>query len=137
MYLKHYTTYTLDCRVGGPPPKRTPTSHCDVRSYFCSCSTICAKKLLLTRKGTTQTDNNVISQFDFMDTYLPQYQMAMEVAGGVMCAYSAENGHPSCANDFLLNKVWPTQDLVLCFRRSYAHLTRRCCVSVGVDRTRW
>lgn len=25
--------------------------------------------------------------------------------GGVMCAYSAENGQPSCANDFLLNKV--------------------------------
>jgi hypothetical protein len=45
--LKHYTTYTLDCRVGGPPPKRQPTSHCD-------------------------TDNNVISQFDYMDTYLPQ-----------------------------------------------------------------
>lgn len=24
-----------------------------------------------------------------------------------MCAYSAENGQPSCANDFLLNKVGP------------------------------
>jgi hypothetical protein len=38
VYLKHYTTYTLDCRAGGPPPKRQTTSHCD-------------------------TDNNVISQF--------------------------------------------------------------------------
>ena len=62
---------TLDCRVGGPPPKRQPTSHCD-------------------------TDNNLISPYDFADTYLPQYQIAMTVAGGVMCAYSAENGVPSC-----------------------------------------
>ena len=92
VYLKHYTTYTLDCRVGGPPPKRTPTSHCD-------------------------TDNNVISQFDYMDTYLPQYQLAMQIAGGVMCAYSSENNHPSCANDFLLNKVlrerWHRPDAVV------------------------
>jgi len=92
VYLKHYTTYTLDCRVGGPPPKRTPTSHCD-------------------------TDNNIISMYDYSDTYLPAYQMAMEIAGGVMCAYSAENGHPSCANDFLLNKVlrerWQRPDAVV------------------------
>lgn len=92
VYLKHYTTYTLDCRVGGPPPKRTPTSHCN-------------------------TDNNVISQFDYMDTYLPQYQLAMQIAGGVMCAYSSENNHPSCANDFLLNKVlrerWHRPDAVV------------------------
>ena len=80
VYLKHYTAYTLDCRVGGPPPKRTPTSHCN-------------------------TDNNAISPYDYADTYLPQYRIAMTVASGVMCAYSAENGHPSCANDFLLNTV--------------------------------
>ena len=54
---------------------------------------------------------------DYMDTYLPQYQMAMEIAGGVMCAYSAENDHPSCANDFLLNTVlrerWQRPDAVV------------------------
>ena len=111
VYLKHYTAYTLDCRVGGPPPKRTPTSHCN-------------------------TDNNAISPYDYADTYLPQYRIAMTVASGVMCAYSAENGHPSCANDFLLNKV-RTLNLALCSRllipRSDAHLAHRCCASGGID----
>jgi len=52
-------------------------------------------------------DNYAISTFDFFDTYLPQYQMAFEQgnASGVMCSYNAENGHPSCANGYLLNQV--------------------------------
>jgi len=48
-----------------------------------------------------------ISLFDFFDTYLPQYAIAFKEgnAQGVMCSYDAENGRPSCANDWLLNTV--------------------------------
>eukprot|EP00164_Ancoracysta_twista_P003087 GFYU01004121.1.p1 GENE.GFYU01004121.1~~GFYU01004121.1.p1 ORF type:complete len:789 (-),score=304.22 GFYU01004121.1:39-2405(-) len=52
-------------------------------------------------------DDYEISMYDFWDTYLPQYEMAMKEGGamGVMCSYNAENGSPSCANDYILNKV--------------------------------
>eukprot|EP01062_Namystynia_karyoxenos_P064169 TRINITY_DN5706_c0_g1_i1.p1 TRINITY_DN5706_c0_g1~~TRINITY_DN5706_c0_g1_i1.p1 ORF type:complete len:758 (+),score=216.76 TRINITY_DN5706_c0_g1_i1:105-2378(+) len=52
-------------------------------------------------------DSYSISMHDFWDTYLPQYEIAMTEGGasGVMCSYDAENGRPSCANDWLLNKV--------------------------------
>eukprot|EP00443_Scrippsiella_acuminata_P015208 CAMPEP_0115234328 /NCGR_PEP_ID=MMETSP0270-20121206/34737_1 /TAXON_ID=71861 /ORGANISM="Scrippsiella trochoidea, Strain CCMP3099" /LENGTH=774 /DNA_ID=CAMNT_0002649073 /DNA_START=30 /DNA_END=2354 /DNA_ORIENTATION=+ len=51
-------------------------------------------------------DSYNISTFDFFDTYLPQYERAFRAQpAGVMCSYNAENGHPSCANDWLLNKV--------------------------------
>ena len=52
-------------------------------------------------------DTYNISMYDFFDTYLPQYETAFKHGGarGVMCSYNAENGHPSCANDFILNKV--------------------------------
>lgn len=50
-------------------------------------------------------DTYNISAYDFADTYLPQYEKAFEAQPfGVMCSYDAENGHPSCANDWLLNK---------------------------------
>ena len=56
-------------------------------------------------------DDYAISQFDFYDTYLSQYKIAMVDGGasGVMCSYNAENGHPSCANGFVLNDVMRTQ----------------------------
>mmetsp|Transcript_68123 Transcript_68123/g.221823 ORF Transcript_68123/g.221823 Transcript_68123/m.221823 type:complete len:755 (+) Transcript_68123:43-2307(+) len=51
-------------------------------------------------------DNYNISMYDFFDSYLPQYERAFRAQpAGVMCSYAGENGHPSCANDFLLNKV--------------------------------
>merc|ERR1712232_582303 len=55
----------------------------------------------------------------FADSYLPQYEMGMVHgnASGVMCSYNAENGHPSCANGWLLNdvlrKAWHREDAVV------------------------
>ena len=50
-----------------------------------------------------------ISQFDLYDTYLRQYKMAFGKEEGnamaTMCSYAGINGVPSCANDWLLNKV--------------------------------
>lgn len=54
-------------------------------------------------------DSYAISDFDFGDTYLAQYELAFTEVGagrpyGVMCSYNAENGVPSCANNWLLNE---------------------------------
>lgn len=50
-------------------------------------------------------DTYNISQYDFFDTYLAQYKLAFTAQPtGVMCSYNAENGHPSCANEFILNQ---------------------------------
>lgn len=50
-------------------------------------------------------DSYNISTFDFFDTYLPQYERAFKAQPvGVMCSYNAENGIPSCANNWLLNE---------------------------------
>ena len=48
-----------------------------------------------------------ITQFDFFDTYLPQYKRVFTEANaaGAMCSYAAENGVPSCANSWLLNDL--------------------------------
>eukprot|EP00475_Leptophrys_vorax_P024823 TRINITY_DN343_c0_g1_i1.p1 TRINITY_DN343_c0_g1~~TRINITY_DN343_c0_g1_i1.p1 ORF type:complete len:746 (+),score=247.05 TRINITY_DN343_c0_g1_i1:83-2320(+) len=48
-----------------------------------------------------------VSMFDFFDSFLPQYEIAFKQgrASGAMCSYNAENGHPSCANGFILNEV--------------------------------
>ena len=45
--------------------------------------------------------------YDFFDSYLPAYKAAFQQgnASGAMCSYNAENGHPSCANGWLLNEV--------------------------------
>ena len=52
-------------------------------------------------------DNHNISLFDYWDSYLAQYEIAFKGsnASGVMCSYTAENGHPSCANGYILNDV--------------------------------
>ncbi len=52
-------------------------------------------------------DTYNISMYDFFDSYLPQYEIAFKWGGarGVMCSYNGENGHPSCANDFILRRV--------------------------------
>jgi len=52
-------------------------------------------------------DNYEISMYDFWDTYLAQYEIAFALGKprGVMCSYNAENGHPSCANSYILNDV--------------------------------
>mmetsp|Transcript_19145 Transcript_19145/g.48555 ORF Transcript_19145/g.48555 Transcript_19145/m.48555 type:complete len:862 (+) Transcript_19145:48-2633(+) len=51
-------------------------------------------------------DNYDVSPHDMWDTYLRQYALAFEAQPmGVMCSYNALNGAPSCANDFILNKV--------------------------------
>ena len=51
-------------------------------------------------------DTYNISMYDFWDTYLAQYEITFKAnASGVMCSYDAENGVPSCANDYILNQV--------------------------------
>ncbi|CAK9000074.1 unnamed protein product [Durusdinium trenchii] len=51
-------------------------------------------------------DTYNISTYDFFDTYLAQYKLAFSAQPtGVMCSYNAENGRPSCANDFILNEL--------------------------------
>jgi beta-D-xylosidase 4 len=68
-------------------------------------------------------DTYNISMHDFFDTYLAQYEIAFTQGHpvGAMCSYNAENGFPSCANDYLLNKVvremWNQTD---------AHITTDC-----------
>jgi len=52
-------------------------------------------------------DTYNISMYDWFDTYLPQYERVFTQDPkpvGVMCSYNAENGIPSCANEFLLNQ---------------------------------
>ena len=52
-------------------------------------------------------DDYTISQHDLFETYLPQYEMAFTKGGasGAMCSYNAVNGHPSCANSFVLKTL--------------------------------
>ncbi len=52
-------------------------------------------------------DSYQISPHDFFETYLAQYEIAFVEGGaaGAMCSYNAENGVPSCANNFILNQV--------------------------------
>lgn len=47
-----------------------------------------------TETNRMHSDNN-ITQFDFWDTYLPQYEMVFTQAkaAGAMCSYQAENGY--------------------------------------------
>ena len=64
-------------------------------------------------------DNYRISLYDFFDSYLPAYKAAFQEgnASGAMCSYNAENGHPSCANGWLLNDVlrkrWDQEDTLI------------------------
>jgi beta-glucosidase-like glycosyl hydrolase len=52
-------------------------------------------------------DSYQISTHDLFETYLAQYEIGFVEgrATGAMCSYNAENGVPSCANNFILNKV--------------------------------
>ena len=60
-----------------------------------------------------------VTQFDFWDSYLLQYEMAFAEgrASGAMCSYFAQNGVSSCGNDWLLNRVirgfWGRPDAVV------------------------
>eukprot|EP00944_MAST-04C_sp_MAST-4C-sp1_P013117 g13117.t1 len=68
-------------------------------------------------------DSYNISMYDFFDTYLAQYAIAFQEGTpvGAMCSYNAENGFPSCANDYLLNKV-----LREMWNQTDAHVTTDC-----------
>eukprot|EP01061_Rhynchopus_euleeides_P033067 TRINITY_DN551_c0_g2_i1.p1 TRINITY_DN551_c0_g2~~TRINITY_DN551_c0_g2_i1.p1 ORF type:complete len:785 (+),score=247.55 TRINITY_DN551_c0_g2_i1:81-2435(+) len=50
-----------------------------------------------------------VSMHDLWETFLSGFERGMQADGGnatgVMCSYSAPNGVPSCADDYLLNKV--------------------------------
>ncbi|WP_408589168.1 glycoside hydrolase family 3 C-terminal domain-containing protein [Novosphingobium sp.] len=55
-------------------------------------------------ESTRHTADVVVSLHDMRDTYLPAFRAAVVEghAGSVMCAYSAINGQPACANSFLM-----------------------------------
>jgi beta-glucosidase len=63
-------------------------------------------------ESTRHSANVTVSLHDMRDTYLPAFRAAVVEghAGSVMCAYSAINGQPACANTFLmqdtLRKAW-------------------------------
>ena len=63
-------------------------------------------------ESTRHTADVTVSLHDMRDTYLPAFRAAVVEghAGSVMCAYSAINGQPACANTFLmqdtLRKAW-------------------------------
>ena len=70
-------------------------------------------------ESTRHTANVTISLHDMRDTYLPAFRAAVVDghAGSVMCAYSAVNGQPACANTFLmqdtLRKDWGFKGVVV------------------------
>ncbi len=106
-YAKHMVHGTMETDKNGHPRMLTYLKH------FTAYSTE-------TNRGH---DTYNISMHDFFDTYLAQYKIAFTEGKpvGAMCSYNAENGHPSCANDFILNKVvremWKQPD---------AHITTDC-----------
>ena len=70
-------------------------------------------------ESTRHTANVAASLHDMRDTYLPAFRAAMvdAKAGSIMCAYSAVNGQPACANTFLmqdtLRKDWGFKGVVV------------------------
>ena len=60
-----------------------------------------------------------VSLHDMRDTYLPAFRATVVEghAGSIMCAYSAINGQPACANNFLmqdtLRKAWGFKGVVV------------------------
>ncbi|MDT0509753.1 glycoside hydrolase family 3 C-terminal domain-containing protein [Novosphingobium sp. MMS21-SN21R] len=58
-------------------------------------------------ESTRHTANVNVSVHDMRDTYLPAFRAALVDghAGSVMCAYSAINGQPACANTFLMQET--------------------------------
>lgn len=65
-----------------------------------------------------------VSQFDFWDSYLPQFEYAFthgdNPTSGAMCSYFAPNGISSCGNNWLLNEVCHAE-VVLIQRPDIAH----------------
>eukprot|EP00730_Choanoeca_flexa_P014522 TRINITY_DN6379_c1_g1_i2.p1 TRINITY_DN6379_c1_g1~~TRINITY_DN6379_c1_g1_i2.p1 ORF type:complete len:804 (+),score=166.70 TRINITY_DN6379_c1_g1_i2:121-2412(+) len=70
-------------------------------------------------------DTYNISMHDLWETYLAQYEIAFKQGKpvGAMCSYNAINGHPSCANDYLLNQVVRQR-----WNQTHAHITTDCGV---------
>eukprot|EP00948_MAST-09A_sp_MAST-9A-sp1_P002875 g2875.t1 len=68
-------------------------------------------------------DSYDVSMHDLFDTYLAQYEIAFTEGKptGAMCSYNAINGHPSCANSFILNQVVRKQ-----WAQTNAHITTDC-----------
>jgi beta-glucosidase len=70
-------------------------------------------------ESTRHTANVTVSLHDMRDTYLPAFRAAVIEgrAGSVMCAYSAINGQPACANTFLmqdtLRQAWGFKGVVV------------------------
>jgi beta-glucosidase len=70
-------------------------------------------------ESTRHKANVSVSLHDMRDTYLPAFRAAVveAKAGSVMCAYSAINGQPACANSFLmqdtLRKAWGFKGVVV------------------------
>jgi beta-glucosidase len=70
-------------------------------------------------ESTRHTADVDVSVHDMRDTYLPAFRAALvdAKAGSVMCAYSAINGQPACANTFLmhdtLRKAWGFKGVVV------------------------
>ena len=59
------------------------------------------------RETDRGSDTYNISQHDFFEAYLAQYEIAFKdgKASGAMCSYAGVNGAPSCANGYLLNDI--------------------------------
>eukprot|EP00045_Choanoeca_perplexa_P015809 m.204769 g.204769 ORF g.204769 m.204769 type:complete len:863 (+) comp17088_c0_seq12:3-2591(+) len=68
-------------------------------------------------------DTYNISMHDLWETYLAQYEIAFTQGNpaGAMCSYDAINGHPSCANGYILNKVVRQM-----WNQTNAHITTDC-----------
>ena len=68
-------------------------------------------------------DTYNISMHDLWETYLAQYEIAFAQGNpaGAMCSYDAINGHPSCANDYLLNTV-----LRQMWNQTHSHIVTDC-----------
>ena len=68
-------------------------------------------------------DTYNISMHDLWETYLAQYEIAFMQGNpaGAMCSYPGINGHPSCANGYLLNTV-----LRQMWNQTNAHITTDC-----------
>ncbi|GGA37544.1 glycoside hydrolase family 3 C-terminal domain-containing protein [Sphingomonas psychrolutea] len=70
-------------------------------------------------ESTRHSANVTVSLHDLRDTYLPAFRAAVIEgrAGSVMCAYSAINGQPACANTFLmqdtLRNAWGFKGVVV------------------------
>lgn len=58
-------------------------------------------------ESTRHSFNASVSDYDFYNTYMPQFKAAVQDANvqSVMCAYNRLDGEPCCGNGFLLNEL--------------------------------